>query len=72
MSRIGVGQVEDALIVARPGPNDEVRMCMKVLVQALKAPPNKRALAEDIAVRLRDKLREKMKHWHHDRGHPSS
>jgi hypothetical protein len=64
--------VEDALIVALPGPNDEVCMCMKVLVQALEATPNKHALAEDIAVRLRDKLREKMKHWHHDQGHPST
>ena len=61
--RIGVGQVDDSLIVALPGPNDEVRMSMQVLVQALKSPPDKHVLAEDIAANLRHKLREKMKHW---------
>ncbi len=63
--RIGVGQVEDALIVALPGPNDEVTMSMEVLVPALKSPVHKHTLAEHIAARLREKLREKMKHWHH-------
>ncbi len=65
--RIAVGRVEDALIVALPGPNDEVRMSMEVLVPALESPVDKHALAEELAGRLREKLREKMKH----RGHGS-
>ena len=67
--RIGVGQVEDALIVALPGPNDEVRMSMEVLVRGLESSPDKHVLAEQIAAGLRDKLREKMKHWDHRRAH---
>jgi molybdenum cofactor synthesis domain-containing protein len=63
--RIGVGQVEDALIVALPGPNDEVRMSMEVLVKGLESKPDKHALAEEIAASLRHKLREKMKHSIH-------
>jgi molybdenum cofactor synthesis domain-containing protein len=70
--RIGVGRVDDALIIALPGPNDEVRMSMEVLVRALRSPVDKHALAEDIAGRLRDKLREQMKHWHHGHGHIST
>jgi molybdenum cofactor synthesis domain-containing protein len=67
--RIGVGQVEDALIVALPGPNDEVRMSMEVLVNGLESRPDKHALAEGIAASLRHKLREKMKHWSLGHGH---
>ncbi len=70
--RIGVGQVDDALIVALPGPNDEVTMSMEVLVPALKSPVHKHVLAEDIAARLREKLREKMKHWAHGHDHIST
>jgi molybdenum cofactor synthesis domain-containing protein len=66
--RIGVGQLEDALIVALPGPSDEVRMSMDVLVRGLKSRPDKHGLAEEIAACLRDKLREKMKHWAHEHG----
>jgi hypothetical protein len=57
--------VEDALIVALPGPNDEVRMSMEVLVKGLESKPDKHALAEEIAANLRHKLREKMKHSIH-------
>jgi molybdenum cofactor synthesis domain-containing protein len=67
--RICVGQVEDALIVALPGPNDEVRMSMEVLVKGLQSGPDKHVLAEQIASGLRDKLREKMKHWGHQTAH---
>jgi len=63
--RIGVGRVDDSLIVALPGPYDEVRASMEVLVRALKSPPDKHALAEEIAANLREKLREKMKHRQH-------
>jgi molybdenum cofactor synthesis domain-containing protein len=67
--RIAVGQVEDSLIVALPGPNDEVKISMEVLVQALKSCPDKHALAEEIASKLRHKLSEKMKHWAHGHAH---
>jgi molybdenum cofactor synthesis domain-containing protein len=69
--KIAVGQVEDSLIVALPGPNDEVRLSMEVLVQELKRPANKHALAEEIAACLREKLREKMKHWAPEHAHHS-
>jgi molybdenum cofactor synthesis domain-containing protein len=59
--RIAVGRVDDSLIVALPGPNDEVRLSMDVLVTELKSGPDKYALAEAIAARLRENLREKMK-----------
>lgn len=63
--RIAVGQVDDSLIVALPGPNDEVRLSMEVLIQALDSPPDKHALAEEIAASLRHTLRNKMKHGAH-------
>ncbi len=70
--RIGVGRVDDSLIVALPGPNDEVRASLDVLVPALDSPPDKHTLAEAIAANLREKLREKMKHGHHARRHIST
>ena len=62
--RIGVGQVSRTLIVALPGPNDEVRRSMEVLVRGLGSGSGKADLAEAIAVVLRNDLRAKMK------GHP--
>jgi molybdenum cofactor synthesis domain-containing protein len=71
--RIGVGRFFDALIVALPGPNDEVKASLDVLISGLRDGRNKRELAEDIAGRLRAILRQKMIHqttacgeWHHD------
>jgi molybdenum cofactor synthesis domain-containing protein len=63
--RIGVGQLEDALLVALPGPNDEVRRSMQAVVQGLNAPSDKHALAQEIAATLREELREKMKRLRH-------
>jgi molybdenum cofactor synthesis domain-containing protein len=64
--RIGVGQVADAMIVALPGPNDEVRMSLDVLVKGLKGRWPKAVIAEEIARGLREKLRKEMKHRHGD------
>jgi molybdenum cofactor synthesis domain-containing protein len=64
--RIGVGQVADALIVALPGPNDEVRASLDVLVRGLKGQWPKAVVAEEVARGLREKLRNKMKHRHGD------
>jgi hypothetical protein len=66
--RIAVGQVEDARLVALPGPNDEVRASLEVLVHGLRNNLRKENLAEAIAENLRGKLRAKMSHWDH--GHP--
>jgi molybdenum cofactor synthesis domain-containing protein len=64
--RIAVGQLADALIVALPGPNDEVRMSLDVLVKGLRGRWPKAVVAEEIARTLRDKLRREMKHCHSD------
>jgi hypothetical protein len=44
-------------------------MSMEVLVKGLQSGPNKHVFAEQIAAGLRDKLREKMKHWSHQKAH---
>lgn len=59
--RIAVGELGDGRIISLPGPNDEVRASMDVLVDGLKNHLNKQDLAEAIAGNLRGKLREKMK-----------
>jgi molybdopterin biosynthesis enzyme len=58
--RIAVGQLDTALIVALPGPNEEVRIALEVLVEGLRAGLGKAELAEALAARLRERLREKM------------
>jgi len=60
--RIGVGQVGETLIVALPGPNDEVKSSLDILVKGLKSHSDKHALAEGIAENLREKMRKKMSH----------
>ena len=60
--RIAVGQAFEALVVTLPGPNDEVRSSLDVLVDGLKSGLSKHALAEQVAANLRRGLREKMKH----------
>jgi len=64
--RVGVAQIADALIVALPGPNDEVRVSLGVLIKGLEGQWPKALLAEEIARRLRDELRTKMQHDHAD------
>ncbi len=58
--RIGVAQLHDALIVALPGPNDEVEIGMECLVRGLGSKLKKEELAAEIANVLRARLREKM------------
>lgn len=60
--RIGVGRVAESLIVALPGPNDEVRASLEPLIKGVSAGLDKRALAEEIAGSLRGRLRGEMKH----------
>jgi len=61
--RIGVGRASETLIVALPGPNDEVKSSLEVLVKGLRADMNKHELAEQIASHLREALRVKMMRW---------
>jgi len=60
--KIGVGQVAGALIVALPGPNNEVKSSVGVLSRLLKSDLDKYALAKEIAENLRTELQMKMKH----------
>jgi len=64
--RIGVGTLGGTLLVALPGPNDEVQIGLEALVEGLARGLPKEELAERIAVRLRERLREKRAaHLHH-------
>lgn len=62
--KIAVGQHNDTLIVALPGPNDEVMASLSILVEGLKAGLDKHLLAENIAANLRQILRKKTIHQH--------
>lgn len=62
--RIAVGRMDGTLIVALPGPNDEVRAGMDVLAGGMAPDLDKHVLAGEIAGRLRAILQEKMKHRH--------
>ncbi len=63
--RIAVGQHGEALIVALPGPNEEVRVGLDVLLDGLRRGLAPADLAEALAARLREALREKMGRHHH-------
>jgi len=63
--RIAVGEFEDALIISLPGPNDEVRASMPLVIQQLEERPSKQRFAERLASNLRDTLREKMQRYTH-------
>jgi molybdenum cofactor synthesis domain-containing protein len=58
--RIAVGWVGETMVVALPGPNDEVRACLDILAEGLVAGLDKHALAEGLAGNLRELLRGKM------------
>lgn len=58
--RIAVGRVSGTLIVALPGPNDEVRVGVNALTEGLASAAGKESLAEGIAARLRERLKEKV------------
>lgn len=60
--KIAVGQASQALVVALPGPNDEVKSSLDVLVSGLKSNLSASVLAEEIASNLRKGLQHKAKH----------
>ena len=59
-----MGQYNGTLIVSLPGPNDEVKASLDVLVDGLKTEQAKQILADNIAANLREILREKMSRHH--------
>lgn len=63
--RIAVGQVDQTMMIALPGPNDEVRIAMEVIFEELPAQPDKHTLAEKIAQALRHKLQAESGHAYH-------
>jgi molybdopterin biosynthesis enzyme MoaB len=60
--KIAVGRYNDTLIVALPGPTDEVKASLSILVEGLKASLSKHLLAENLAANLREILRKKTTH----------
>ncbi|MEE8540621.1 MAG: molybdopterin-binding protein [Desulfobacterales bacterium] len=60
--KIAVGQHKGTLIVALPGPNDEVTASLSLLVDGLKSGLDKHLLAENLAANLREILRKKTTH----------
>jgi len=62
--KIAVGRHNDTLMVALPGPNDEVMASLSILVEGLKAGLDKHLLAENLAANLREILRKKTTHRH--------
>jgi len=57
--RIAVGNISRALVVALPGPNDEVQIGLNALVKGLESNLSKEGLAEGIATSLRERLKSK-------------
>jgi len=58
--KIAVGKYKGIFIIALPGPNDEVRASLDVIVKGLKENQGKTALAENIVAKLRKILRAKI------------
>jgi molybdenum cofactor synthesis domain-containing protein len=58
--RIAVGKVSQTLIVALPGPNDEVKLGVDALAKGLASHLSKYQLAEHIASSLKKRLKEKI------------
>jgi molybdenum cofactor synthesis domain-containing protein len=58
--RIAVGKISQTLIVALPGPNDEVQLGLDALTKGLASHSSKDQLAENIASSLKNRLKEKI------------
>jgi len=58
--RIAVGKSSQTLIVALPGPNDEVQLGLEALVKGLSSNSNKNQMAESIAKSLKERMKEKI------------
>lgn len=67
--RIGVGQVGSTLIIALPGPNDEVKLAMDVLLSSLEQTKEREVIAQELVKALRQKLTMKLTHHAHNHTH---
>ena len=56
--RVGVGKVGDALIACLPGPHLEAQLGTEALLEGLARGAGKREIADGIAARLRERLRQ--------------
>jgi molybdenum cofactor synthesis domain-containing protein len=63
--RIAVGERNGCLLVALPGPHDEVRLAAPILVRGYKLRWSKQELANQLAETLRAKFRAASEQWHH-------
>lgn len=63
--RVAVGRVEEAWLIALPGPNDEVRTALEVLPALLEGGWDKACVADALAARLRAVVQEKSGLHHH-------
>lgn len=63
--RIAVGSIGPTMIVALPGPNDEVRVASMALLKALEGNYDKETTANLLASVLADKIRNKKTLHHH-------
>lgn len=69
--KIAVGTVGPAYIVAFPGPNDEVRLAAKVVIEGVKSGESKESIAQKMAAILAEKLTgKKLHHGGHFHGEP--
>ncbi len=64
--RIGVGRYQGCLLIALPGPNDEVSLCMDTLTDGLCQGWSREVLAWKLAEQLRSRWKEKTKHHAHE------
>jgi molybdenum cofactor synthesis domain-containing protein len=62
--RIAVGEYNGTMIIALPGPNDEVKASLDIIVKGLKENHDKTVLANHIADNLKEILREKVSRHH--------
>lgn len=62
--KIAVGQVGPTYVVGLPGPNDEVQIASKILIECLKNNCDKTEMARQIAKALAEKLTAKK--FHHE------
>lgn len=67
--RIAVGTYRGSRVVCLPGPNEEVRACLDIVVNGLETQRSDAALAGEIAEVLRQILHDRMGHHH---GGPST
>lgn len=64
--RIAVGNIGPTYIVALPGPNDEVKLASKALIESMENGDSKTEMARKIATVLGEKLMKKKFHHDHD------